>query len=394
MDARSGDLIEKWQEKGMDYYSKTYTNMWNGQVIPLLFWLKENEKENFKKIYKILFCKDWIKFNLTGEYSTDYTDASNGGLIDLNNGQLNLELFSSYGIDELPDLIPKISKTKETIGYVTENAAARTGLKKGTPVVSGMVDFIACLIGSGLYDESAYSVVSGTWGINMAIRSSLSNTPDIMSTVITPDNDNYIAMEASPNSAVNLEWFLSEVLSKTGSASPDRAKLYEKINIEIEKKDISESGLFYFPFIYKSKLTKKMDGMFYGFNASHDVYDLIRAIYEGVVFSHLMHINNMQTGGINRKKVILSGGATNSDAWCQIFSDILNMEVVVTYGKELGILGLGVYQAVNQKVYKDLEEAISNMVKVKSVYKPNAERHAIYKKRFTEFKRIMKLLDK
>jgi L-xylulokinase len=393
MDARSEDLIKKWQKEEIDNYSKTFTNMWNGQAIPLLYWLKENEQEDFKRIYKILLCKDWIKFNLTGEYSTDYTDASNAGLIDLNTGQYSKQLYSLYGMDEISDLLPNINKTKETIGYVTGQAAARTGLKEGTPVISGMVDFIACLIGSGLYDDSAYSVVSGTWGINIAIRRNLSNTPDIMSTVLTPDNDNYIAMEASPNSAVNLEWFLSEVLGKTGLIGSDRTKLYQKINSEVEKKELSETGLFYFPFIYKSKLTKKIDGMFYGFNSSHDAYDLIRAIYEGVVFSHLMHINNLKTGGIDLKRAILSGGATNSAVWCQIFADILNMEVTVTSSKELGILGLAIYQAVNQKVYKDLKEAIANMVKVESVYKPNAKKHAVYKKRFAEFNRIMRLLD-
>jgi L-xylulokinase len=106
-----------------------------------------------------------------------------------------------------------------------------------------------------------------------------------------------------------------------------------------------------------------------------------------------MHINNLKTGGIDLKRAVLSGGATNSAVWCQIFADILNMEVTVTSSKELGILGLAIYQAVNQKVYKDLKEAIANMVKVESVYKPDAKKHMVYKKRFVEFNRIMKLLD-
>ncbi len=156
----------------------------------------------------------------------------------------------------------------------------------------------------------------------------------------------------------------------------------------------TESDIFYYPFIYRSKLSKKMEGAIIGFNASHNVYNLIYSIYEGVVFAHLMHINNLKTGGINCNKAVISGGATNSSLWCQIFSDILNMEVVTTSTKEVGVLGLAIGQAVGMGIYKDLKEAIGNMVSIKSVYKPDPVKNSLYMKKFKEFERIMQLLDK
>ncbi len=393
MDARGEDLISKWEVAGIDNYSKTYTNMWNGQAIPLLCWLKENERNNYDRIGKILFCKDWIKFKLTGQYNTDYTDASNAGLINLNTKSYDQDLYELYDMAEIYERLPELSKSEETIGYITQATAAETSLNEGTPVISGLVDFIACLIGSGLHDGSDYSIVSGTWGINSAIKSNLTVNPEIMATVLFPDDYNFLAMDTSPNSAVNLEWFLSEVLEKTGCLNLERKQIYKKIDEEISKIDINESNVFYFPFIYRSKLSKKMEGVMYGFNASHDLYDLIYSIYEGVVFSHLMHINNLKSGGINCNKAMLSGGATNSSLWCQIFSDILNMEVKTTSTNEVGILGLAIYQALGLGLYKNLKEAIDNMVRIKSIYRPDARKNSIYIKRFTEFERIKQLLD-
>ena len=394
MDARGEGIIRKWNEAGIDNYSRTYTNMWNGQAIPLLRWLKENEREKYNGIYRILFCKDWIKFKLTGQYNTDYTDASNAGLINLNTKKYDRDLYSVYGLSEIYEKLPELSKSEEIIGHITREAAMETGLNEGTPVIGGMVDFIACFIGSGLYDENAYSIVSGTWGINSAIKSKLTICPEIMAILIFPYNNNFLAMDTSPNSAANLEWFLSEVLEKTGFINVEREHIYKKIDEEIIKVDINKSNIFYFPFIYRSKLSRKMDGVLYGFNASHNFYNLIYSIYEGVVFSHLMHINNLKKGGVNCNRAFLSGGASNSSFWCQMFSDILNMEIKTTLTREVGILGLAIYQALGLGLYKNLKESIERMVKTKSIYSPDPDKNSIYMKRFAEFERIKQLFDR
>ncbi len=393
MDSRGKDLIDKWEREGIDGYSKTYTNMWNGQAIPLLCWLKENERDNYNRTYKILFCKDWIKFKLTGKYNTDYTDASTAGLINLISRDYDAEIYKMYDLADIYEKLPQLKRSDEITGYITKEAAVETSLKEGTPVIGGLVDFIACLIGSGLKDTNTYSVVSGTWGINTAIKNSLTVSPDIMAMILFPDNKNYLAMDTSPNAAINLEWFLSEVLEKMGCLNLERKQIYKKIDREIKKIDIDESDVFYFPFIYRSKLSKKMEGVMYGFNASHDLYNLIYSIYEGVVFSHLMHINNLRKGGINCNRLVLSGGASNSSLWCQIFSDILNMEVITTSTNEVGILGLAIYQALGLGLYKNLMEAIDSMVRIKSIYKPDIQKNNIYMKRFLQFEQIKQSLD-
>ena len=47
-----------------------------GFTAPKILWLKANEPQNFAKIKKIMLPKDYIAYRLTGEFSTDYSDAS------------------------------------------------------------------------------------------------------------------------------------------------------------------------------------------------------------------------------------------------------------------------------------------------------------------------------
>ena len=394
MDSRAAGLIDKWNEEGIDGYPMTYAHMWNGQAIPLLYWLKENELENYNKINKILFCKDWIKYKLTGKYSTDYTDASNSGLINLNSKNYDSDIYKLYGMEDIFDKLPELSKSEEIIGNITKEVALETGLIGGTPVISGFIDVVACILGSGLYDESAFSLISGTWSINSAISRDISKSPDIMYSILFADADKFLIMDSSPTSAVNLEWFLSEVLEKMGCINLNRKQIYKKIDEEILNIKPDQSNVFYFPFIYRSKLSKKMEGMFYGFNASHNIYHLINSIYEGVVFSHHMHINNLKKGGLKRSKAVLSGGAANSSFWCQMFSDILNIDVTTSSTSEVGVLGLAIYQALGLGLNKNLKEAIDKMVTIKSTYKPDIQKNSIYMKRFEEYERIIQLLDR
>ena len=39
-----------------------------GFTAPKILWLKENKKEVFDKIYKILLPKDYLRFKLSGSY--------------------------------------------------------------------------------------------------------------------------------------------------------------------------------------------------------------------------------------------------------------------------------------------------------------------------------------
>jgi L-xylulokinase len=393
MDARSSDLIDEWNRKKINSYSKTYAHMWNGQAIPLLYWLKAKEESSYKKTHKILFCKDWIKYKLTGVYSTDYTDASNSGLINLNTRNYDPDIYKLYNLEEISEKLPKLSKSEEIIGYITEEAANETGLIKGTPVMGGCIDLVACILGSGLYDNSSFSLISGTWSINSAIDENISKSPDITSTILFADPKKFLVMDVSPTSAVNLEWFLSEILEKMNSVNLSRKQIYEKIDEEILDIKINETDLFYFPFIYKSKLTKKVEGMFYGFNASHNIYNLIFSIYEGVVFAHHMHITNLKKGGIERTNAVISGGASNSSLWCQMFADILNMEILTTQTSEVGVLGLAICQGIGIGLFGNIKDAISKLVRIKSSYKPDRKKNAIYMKRYGEFQRIFQLLE-
>ena len=80
-------------------------------------------------------------------------------------------------------------------------------------------------------------------------------------------------------------------------------------------------------------------GSFVGLTAYHGKEHMLRAVYEGVVFSHYTHVRKLLLNREKPKAVQLSGGAANSDVWVQIFADVLQIPVEVMEDKELGAMG-------------------------------------------------------
>ena len=69
-----------------------------GFTAPKLLWMKKQEPENFGKICKIMLPKDYIAYQLTGVYCTDYSDASGMLLLDVKNRCWSAEMMEICGI--------------------------------------------------------------------------------------------------------------------------------------------------------------------------------------------------------------------------------------------------------------------------------------------------------
>lgn len=74
--------------------------------IEKLMWLKRHEPENYAKTHKMLQAKDYVIHRLTGNFVTDYSDASGTNALDLKKLCWSEEILQAAGIDreKLPDL--------------------------------------------------------------------------------------------------------------------------------------------------------------------------------------------------------------------------------------------------------------------------------------------------
>ena len=133
---------------------------------PKIVWLKKHEPDVYARVAQILLPKDYIRYQLTGEYAAEVSDASGTSLLDVRKRDWSPAMLSALDIPR--EWLPRVYESPEITGRITAEAAALTGLAEGTPVVGGGGDQAAGAVGTGAVSAGRVSSALGTSGVVFA----------------------------------------------------------------------------------------------------------------------------------------------------------------------------------------------------------------------------------
>ncbi len=387
-DVRAWEYVEGWQKDGTAerVFEKSLQTILACQPVSLLAWLRDNEPRVLANTRWIFSVKDYIRFRLTGRAYGEYTDFSGGNLVNLNTRAYDRELLECFGLSDCFDKLPELKYSSELCGYITEAAAALTKLAPGTPAAAGMFDVDACGLASGLIEERGMCMVAGTWSINEYISKKpvTNGTVDLNSMYCMPGY--FLVEESSPTSAGNLEWFVRQFMSESGAAA------YEEANRLVEATPPEESGVIFLPFINGSNEDALAKAAWIGLTAFHEKRHALRALYEGIVFSHLTHVNKLLKNRARPESVRLSGGAARSQVWVQMFADALQLPIEITEDKELGCQGAAIAAGLAAGVYADYTDAVNKTSGNKRLIHPRGENAGIYAAKYAAYRAVIESL--
>ena len=134
MDQRCLPQVEYLKERFEEPINRIALNPINmTYTLPKMLWVKENEPEVWRKVYKFQLPKDYMRLRLTDVWAADYHDLSGTLLLDVTNLCWAEEIIDLVGVEreKLPELLPSWN----IAGHVTHTAARELGIPAGIPVV-------------------------------------------------------------------------------------------------------------------------------------------------------------------------------------------------------------------------------------------------------------------
>ncbi|MBR4061055.1 MAG: xylulokinase [Lachnospiraceae bacterium] len=374
-DSRSLKQAQVLREKHNDFiFEKSFHRPDTIWTLPQIIWVKENEPERFNEMKYIFFEKDYIRYCLTGVYCTDYIEAQGSMLFDCNTNQWSKELLDIAGITE--EMLPPVVKPTDIIGSVTKEAAKRTGLAEGTPVICGTTDTVMEVFASGAVHEGDVTVKLATAGRVCVITNKPYPNRHLVNYAHVVDGLWYPGT-ATKAAASSYRWYRDTFGGN-----------YEGLNSGAEQVPVGCEGLMYHPYI-NGELTPYADpllcGSFIGMRATHTKAHFTRSVLEGVSLSLLHSKKTLEELGISISgKATIIGGGAKGELWRQITADCLGLELVKTVSSDSS-LGSAMLAGVAVGVFSSPIEAVNVCIKEESITRPIAENTEKYAKIFGEY---------
>ncbi len=158
--------------------------------------------------------------------------------------------------------------------------------------------------------------------------------------------------------------------------------VYDLVNGMVSGIGPGESDLVFLPFLHGSADTPGARGTLIGLTPAHDMRHVLRAVFEGVVFSHLAHLEKLLKHRERPGSVRLSGGAAKSEAWVRMFADILQIPIEIVAEKETGAAGAALAAGVAAGIYRDFRNAAEETVRIAGTVQPRTENRNVYERKY------------
>lgn len=353
-----------------------------------LLWLREHAPQALDDAACWMMMAGLLSHRLCGEMSIDYTGASTMMAMDLGQRAWSDKLLALADLDA--GFFPRFVESGETIGTVTAEASAATGIPEGTPVTAAGHDTQFAPIGSGVRPGEAI-LSTGTWEILMArVPAFTPNTAGFEGGLI-------IELDALPGlydpqllmmgSGV-LEWLARHFYGEL-EKSPE---LYETMIGEARLSDAGSGGVMLIPsFVAGTGPTKRWNtlGTVLGLTIGTERGQVYRAALEGLSCQLQLAIEMLGSAtGFTPQGIRVVGGGSKNDLWNQLRAEVTGLPVATIEQKEATVLGAAICAFVGTGVYSRVPAAQEAMQFRETTFRPSKHR-AAYQELYASYKAVL-----
>ena len=348
-----------------------------------LLWIKKNKPNLFNKIYKWLPVNDYVAMKLTGEISTDHSQALRTLMYNPKKLKWSQEMLSEFKINK--KILPKIINSGDKKGYLLKKIKKILNIKYDCVVVNGGHDHFVGIFALGGFKKntivdslgSAEAVTLSTNYYNPDI--SLQKSNFITGVFKTKFKAYYYIVASILTSGLIIEWFKETF----------NIKDFNQLNKILKTSKIRKNLIFFPQFEYSHSPINvpKTNGFIGGIDRSTTVGDIYKSVLESLSFDTMNAIEFMQLkGNVKVNKVISSGGSAQNIAWMKLRANIFKKDIYIDKNIENVSFGSALLAGIGSGIFKNETEAFKNFKSKFRIIKKNKLLVNEYKLLFEKYK--------
>ncbi len=346
-------------------------------------WIRQNEPEIWDKTSKYLFLSGYLTHCLIDRYCDSVANIVGYVPFDYKKHDWasdNNMVSKMFPIER--DKLPALHKPSEVMGTITERAAQQTGIPQGLPFIAAAADKASEVLGSGVVSNDVACLSYGTTATVQTVQTKYKEVLNYLPPYPGAISKTFHTEIMIYRGFWMINWFKKQfghkekrIAKKTGVAVE---QLFDDM---IKNVPPGSMGLllqpYWSPGVRKPGLEAK--GAIIGFGDVHTRAHIYRAILEGLAYALKEGLQRTERKtGTKIKKIIVSGGGSQSEIAMQLTADIFNLPVEKPLIYETSALGAAINAAIGMKYYATYEEAVTNMCHTGKIYFPDEKNREIY----------------
>lgn len=352
-----------------------------GFTLPKLLWVKEYEPAIYEKAKIFLLPKDYLRFRLTGELQSEYSDAAGTLLLNVGKKEWSRKICEAVGVNF--SICPPLVESHAYVGTILPEIAQATKLSETTKVFAGGADNACGAIGSGILEDGKTLCSIGTSGVVLSYEEDKERDFSGKVHYFNHGKENaFYTMGVTLAAGYSLSWFKDTFVGQEG---------FTEMLEGLELVPVGANGLLFTPYLVGER-TPHADafirGSFIGVDGSHKRIDFVRAVIEGITFSLNESIEIFRESGKKIETIVSIGGGAKNDIWLQIQADIFNAKIQKLSSEQGPGVGAGMIAAYGCGWFPTLNECAQVFTKVVRTYEPIKENVVKYRELFALYKKI------
>ncbi|MDX2154184.1 MAG: ribulokinase [Bryobacteraceae bacterium] len=265
-------------------------------------------------------------------------------------------------------------------GRLTDDWAAKLGLKAGIPIPTGAFDAHWDAIGAGCREGDVVNVV-GTSTCIMAIAQQTQLVPGVCGVVQGSIHPGMAGVEAGLSATGDIFDAIARRAGTTVAA----------LSAGLENYRAGQTGLLRLTWDNGDRtvlVNPELGGVTFGWNLTHTAQDELFAAIEGTAFHTRIILERMEEHGVPIRRVINGGGIPQkNDVLNRVYANVLNKPVLVPES-EVTSLGSAIFAFLAAGAFRTIEEAQDKLCPSYRVIEPDASAAGVYEELFSLYRKL------
>jgi xylulokinase len=345
-------------------------------LLPRIAWLARSEPASIVRAQWLQPSWDALGLWLSGEPATSLQGHETA---------LAADALRDAGVS--PELVPAPRPFGTVLGGLRPRAAEVLGLPAGLPVVAGVNDGTASMLGAGLRAAGDAVDTGGTSG-GLGIYTAGPVAADGLFVAPAPLPNRWVVGGAMAALGASLDWLRLSVLN--GAVTAD------ELVAEAAAVEPGAGGLVFLPYLAGERapvFDEAARGSFVGLTLAHGRAHLARAVLEGAAFAMRSLAGPLAAAGAPMRELRLAGRRLPGDAWARIKADVLGVPVAIPAIGETAVAGAAILAAAGVGAVADLEAGVATMTSIVARHEPGETARARYDGLFAVYRELYPALE-